>query len=332
MSEHIRGVNLGGWLVLEKWMAPGLFAGRKAEDEYGLMLELGTDSEKVLTAHRDSFITEDDFIWIKDHGLTAVRLPVGYWLFGGQAPYLASSSYVDQAFEWAKKHDLRVLLDLHALPGSQNGWDHSGQIGEIGWHKDKANVRMSLEVLRQIADRYGNHDNLLGIEVINEPHWDVPMGALLDYYERAYDVLDARMRSDAYIVIHDGFRPHEMAPKLANRGFRNLVLDIHLYQLFFGQYADMSLEQHINHAKTAWEKELRELSRYLPVIVGEWSASLDAGAFAKGLTEDERREGHLRYATAQIEVFRLALGSFYWNYKAVSAGTWSLHDYPEYTS
>jgi hypothetical protein len=27
----IKGVNLGNWLVLEKWMSPGLFAGTEAE-------------------------------------------------------------------------------------------------------------------------------------------------------------------------------------------------------------------------------------------------------------------------------------------------------------
>lgn len=30
----VKGVNLGNWLVLEKWMNPALFAGTTAEDEY----------------------------------------------------------------------------------------------------------------------------------------------------------------------------------------------------------------------------------------------------------------------------------------------------------
>ena len=29
----LRGVNLGGWLVLEKWMTPSLFDGTAAADE-----------------------------------------------------------------------------------------------------------------------------------------------------------------------------------------------------------------------------------------------------------------------------------------------------------
>ena len=32
----VKGVNLGNWLVLEKWMSPSLFDGTTAEDEYYL--------------------------------------------------------------------------------------------------------------------------------------------------------------------------------------------------------------------------------------------------------------------------------------------------------
>jgi hypothetical protein len=36
----IKGVNLGNWLVLEKWMSPGLFADTEAEDETQLSCDL----------------------------------------------------------------------------------------------------------------------------------------------------------------------------------------------------------------------------------------------------------------------------------------------------
>ncbi len=32
--DYIKGVNLGNWLVLEKWMNPALFDGTTADDEY----------------------------------------------------------------------------------------------------------------------------------------------------------------------------------------------------------------------------------------------------------------------------------------------------------
>ena len=37
----LRGVNLGGWLVLEKWITPSLFEGLKATDETSYCVELG---------------------------------------------------------------------------------------------------------------------------------------------------------------------------------------------------------------------------------------------------------------------------------------------------
>ena len=30
---YVKGVDLGNWLVLEKWMSPALFEGTTAEDE-----------------------------------------------------------------------------------------------------------------------------------------------------------------------------------------------------------------------------------------------------------------------------------------------------------
>lgn len=38
--DKIRGVNLGNWLVLEKWMHPALFEGTSAEDEDELCRQL----------------------------------------------------------------------------------------------------------------------------------------------------------------------------------------------------------------------------------------------------------------------------------------------------
>ena len=39
----VKGVNLGNWLVLEKWMSPALFAGTTAEDEYYLPRQLSKE-------------------------------------------------------------------------------------------------------------------------------------------------------------------------------------------------------------------------------------------------------------------------------------------------
>lgn len=54
---YIKGVNLGNWLVLEKWMSPGLFAEPTAEDEYYLPTQLPREVyEARIKTHRAEYI------------------------------------------------------------------------------------------------------------------------------------------------------------------------------------------------------------------------------------------------------------------------------------
>src|SRR5258706_4806342 len=70
--SKLRGVNLGAWLVLEKWMVPDIYRGTEAADEYSLCLALGDQAASRLNRHRETFITPEDFRWIRDCGLNAV--------------------------------------------------------------------------------------------------------------------------------------------------------------------------------------------------------------------------------------------------------------------
>ena len=79
----VKGVNLGNWLVLEKWMSPHLFDGTDAEDEYYLPRQLSPEVyEARIRIHRSEYITERDFVKIRSMGLTHVRIPVPYFVFG----------------------------------------------------------------------------------------------------------------------------------------------------------------------------------------------------------------------------------------------------------
>lgn len=106
--DKIRGVNLGNWLVLEKWMHPALFEGTSAEDEDELCRQLPREElVKRLTAHRDSYITKEDFSYIRSCGLNTVRIPVPHFIFGDDPvycePYVPCIEYLDRAFGWAEE-------------------------------------------------------------------------------------------------------------------------------------------------------------------------------------------------------------------------------------
>jgi hypothetical protein len=49
--DKMRGVNLGGWLVLEKWLTPSLFQGTTARDEWEF--SAWPEGAARLKAHRE---------------------------------------------------------------------------------------------------------------------------------------------------------------------------------------------------------------------------------------------------------------------------------------
>ena len=103
----VKGVNLGNWLVLEKWMSPALFAGTTAEDEYYLPRQLSKEVyEARIKIHRAEYITERDFVTIKSMGMEAVRIPVPYFIFGDREPFIGCVEELDKAFNWAEAYGL----------------------------------------------------------------------------------------------------------------------------------------------------------------------------------------------------------------------------------
>lgn len=112
-------------------------------------------------------------------GLNFVRLPIGYWsieTYDGE-PMLEKLSwqYVLKAIQWARKFGLRINLDLHTMPGSQNGWNHSGRMGSVNWLNGVmgiANAQRSLDYIRILTEfitqsEYTNVVPFFGI--VNEP-------------------------------------------------------------------------------------------------------------------------------------------------------------------
>ena len=125
--------------------------------------------ERLLRRHRDTYITEDDFRAISAHGLNLVRIPVPFFIFGDVPGHPGCVEYLDRAFDWAERAGLKVLIDLHTVPGSQNGFDNGGLTGVVRWHTTPRQVAFALDVLERLARRYRDRPALYGIEVLNEP-------------------------------------------------------------------------------------------------------------------------------------------------------------------
>jgi len=352
----LRGVNLGGWLILEKWMNPDVFSGEfsKYVDEYTLSGD--PNAAETLKNHWDTYFTEADIQTIAATGINALRIPIGFWAYDNAGlPYKQGADlYLENAIGWARKYKMKVWVDLHGLPGSQNGFDNSGQSGAHDWQKGN-NLERSITVLKTMAGKYGASeyaDVVVGLELVNEPLPDQgnDFGVTQEWAQNATTAVRASATNTKLTIItHDSFRgPASWASigqELNKNGENAFCIDTHLYQVFTA--SDHALNQ-AGHIKKAceWSSHIGPTNAQVPVYVGEWSAasevcidghntdtagttcntrgcqceSSDMESWSPGLVQDARK-----YVEAQLDTFEAnSHGYFIWSAKG--PGPWSFMD------
>lgn len=292
--KKIKGVNLGNWLVLEKWMLPELFEGTGAEDEVWLNRKMNpAELKEKMKEHRDTFITEQDFAFIKEQGIWLLRIPVPYFIFGDRPPFNRCVEYLDKAFDWAEKYGLQILIDLHTVPGSQNGYDNGGLTGVCKWCKNPEEVEFALTVLERLAKRYGQREGLYGIEVLNEPisflvyatapstgkavdkeeakgSGYVPLPFLENFYRNAYRRLRKILPENKTIVFHDGFRLRHWGKFFRKEHMKNVVLDTHIYIFAMESFVPIHMPWVYQIYIKSQQRLIERIQRDVPVVVGEW--------------------------------------------------------------
>lgn len=268
----IRGVNLGGWLSIEPFITPSLFntyqSNQGIVDEWTLTKELGpSKAAQVIEKHYSQFIKEQDFADVQAAGFDHVRIPYSYWAittYPGD-PYVPKISwrYLLRGIEYARKHGLRVNLDLHGLPGSQNGWNHSGRQGTINWLNGtdgSLNAQRSLDLHTQISTffaqpRYENVITIYGL--VNEPKMtELPVSAVVQWTTSAVQVV-RKSGMKQLIAFGDGFLGlTKWQGQL--QGISGLVLDAHEYVIFDPNQISLSHQKKVQYACTGWTGQMKQ--------------------------------------------------------------------------
>lgn len=293
LADPIRGVNLGGWLLTEQWITPSVFSSTGTGDEWSLCAALGKDKcLKALRGHWGSFLDRSDFEAIKAAGLNAVRIPVGYWAVDVLAyePYVSGQyPYLIQAVQWAGELGLSVLVDLHGVPGSQNGQDNSGLIGPVLFAQNTSNAERSLTALRNLTEEFSRpiyNGAVTGIELMNEPRVSTnassyfPMNDLKDFYTSGAEVIRAADPT-INVTIHDafygpsywaGYNPYTNSSFTPTAPPDHLALDTHQYYAF-APTNTLTRPQMIDAVCGISQllKEPHSQSNVPYTLVGEWS-------------------------------------------------------------
>ncbi|KAF8322657.1 glycoside hydrolase [Clavulina sp. PMI_390] len=310
-TNRIFGVNLGGWLVLEPLITPAYFEKyNTTKDEWGLAEAIAADPssgglEAFMTNHYDTFITEEDFAAIATAGLSWVRIPIPFWVIevrGGE-PFLPKVpwTYFLKALEWARKYGIRINLDLHTIPGSQNGFNHSGRLGVINFLNGTmgiANAQRAMDYIRIITEFISQpqYKHVTLWSFLNEPVLStIGRDILSHFYLEAHDTIRNITGIGAgqgpYISFQDSFL-NPVGWQGYMEGADRLVLDSHPYLCFANQVLSPLSEQ-LARPCQAWGASFNQSQNAFGVTVaGEWALSFnDCGLWLNGIGLGSRWEG-----------------------------------------
>ncbi|KAG9627650.1 putative Exo-beta-1,3-glucanase, partial [Aureobasidium melanogenum] len=271
------------------------------------------------------------------------------------SPYVSGAApYMDQAIDWARQTGLKVIVDLHGAPGSQNGFDNSGQRTNNIDFQQGDNVQRTLAVLQTIQNKYADSsydDVVAGIELLNEPLSSVLNLDDLKQFERNGFGQQRTVSQSRVVVIQDGFQPPSsyngwLTPKDNNA--QNVALDHHEYQVFTDELVAMQPWQHRQYVCNN-VKQYSGADKW--TFVGEWSAAMtDCAAALNGYGIGARYDGTYPgssyvgscasinfidqwsqtlkddtrgYIEAQMEAFEAnTIGWIFWNFKTEASPEW----------
>jgi glucan 1,3-beta-glucosidase len=336
-SKAMIGTNAGGWLVLEPWITPSLFyrfLDKTQEegvgiDSYSLCDALGPElGNAVMRDHWDNWITETQIKQMADREVEIVRLPIGDWTLKPYGPYTGCMDGAEEKIQWflntCEHYGIKVLLDVHALIGSQNGFDNSGKTTPFNWtddthyehwNKSAANwigdwngdtnsydnmnqehIDWALDNVKRLMNKWGHHPAVAALEPVNEPWWKTPVPWLKDFYRSARDIVHG-INPDVKFVFHDSFNfTEDWNDLFEDDDHENVVMDHHYYQAWGWNKID-----DINQYCTDYQNEaaLAKKIKY-DVWIGEWALATDTCAMWLGGFNDANHPTDI-YECAMVE-------------------------------
>ncbi|KAN0064996.1 hypothetical protein ACQY0O_002056 [Thecaphora frezii] len=325
-NNKMHGVSLGSWLLLERWQLEDWMvqqAGNDAWDEYRFLKILGPDKgAAALKAHQESWVTEDDMDQLQSAGINTIRIPIGFWAFiptEDDEPYI-TTGYIDllnKMLKWCYERKMYVMLDLHGMPGSQNGDQSSGHnTTNVLWFEENQQARSDafLQAVLSWASKSPYSSIINSVGVANEPRVvndgntvnQTKFELTQNYYERSYA---ACKKAGFAMTFHHGFYPGSPAQKLA--AWSDFVIGKDPNYLVYEDHPYPGWFQAVLPGADAIQASVCEQGQAavgypVPVIIGEYSvvSNLNSTQFNK------------EYARLQLSTYGWSAGSIFWNFKA----------------
>src|SRR5579863_9587034 len=272
---QLKGVNLGGFMVMEPWMCPADSGG--LPDTYSIIAELDSrfgvaEEQTLIRDYQQAWITTADFANIKAAGFNAVRLPVWWGNFYPIAN-VSNSGWRSDAFtelDWvvnaAAAQGLYVIIDMHGVVGGQSTSDDTGQQNQNQYWTNGNDQGNTAYMWWEIANHYNGNPTVAGYDLLNEPMNAPSDSAVISAYVSLYNTV--RSADPTHIVIIEGTFDSwswNVLPNPSSEGWTNVVYSFHEYEYNGSQSA----------VEAGSANQVTQFNNYasynVPDYIGEWN-------------------------------------------------------------
>ncbi|HTQ51760.1 MAG TPA: cellulase family glycosylhydrolase [Candidatus Acidoferrales bacterium] len=239
---QLKGLNLGGWLVMEPWMCPADSGG--LPDTYSIISELDSrpgfgvaTEQSLIRTYQTNWITIADLDSITNGGFNCVRVPV-WWGNFYSITNTTSSGWRSDAFtvlDWlvtnCTSRGIYVVIDMHGVVGGQSTSDDTGQQNQNLYWTSSTDQSETAYMWTQIATHYNGNSTVAGYDLINEPDNAPSTAAVWAAYTNLYTTV--RAADPGHIIILEGTFGSwnwSMLPNPSVYGWTNVVYSMHEYQ------------------------------------------------------------------------------------------------------
>jgi endoglucanase len=287
---RLRGVCLGGWLNMENFITG--YSANESLMRRTVADRIGQDrADRFFDRLLTRFFAEDDARFLGEQGFNVARIAVGYKHFEDDArPFEVRPDafrHLDRAIDALAAHGVYSIIDLHALPGSQN--QH--------WHSDNETHRALLwdhphfqdrvvHVWRAIAEHYRDRPEVAGYNLLNEPA-DETRAVVGPFYRRL--VAGIREVDPRHTVFLDGNTYATEFDFFDADPFENAVYTLH-------DYVPAGLGRSTHYSAEEARAKFLQRSEYArrtgtPILVGEfgpiYTGDPDEDALRRRILDDQ---------------------------------------------